>query len=235
MFLRDSPELCLRIKRSKSKNATNTNLVSDSDSASAVTEKVENQATNKKRKKATSQRKHKRKVAPKTEVSTQKSLQVNEEDNDAVSTELKAKAIPKIDSPVTTATITEDRNIEISHNNIKSVDGYTQWLAALSQNATHKTNIIKPQLPIDNRVSILNHLLAQQQPSLSNLYTPVSLLQLQQNRGQLLGNLGLPTQPMLPNTGHLLNPLSHTALNASNIDFVKSLLNANYAKSREGI
>merc|ERR1711862_34616 len=88
----------------------------------------------------------------------------------------------------------------------------------------------KPQLPsVNERISAINNFLA---PPLPNHYSsaPTSLLQLQQKRGQMLGNLGLSMQPMLPNTGnHLLNPLNH----AAHINFVKNLLKANSRNNQE--
>lgn len=237
MFLRDAPELCLKIRRNKSKNnSANASLISDSDSTSAVNETSESQSSIKKRKKIDLERKTKREVFPKIELLASTSLQVNDESNDANSTtKFKLKMMPKNKSHVTVTT-TEDRNVETSCNSNGSADDYTQWLAGLSQDSSHHAHSNKLQSPsVRDRVSDFDRMLAQQSSSPNCFSAPAlaSLLQLQQKRGQLLENLGLQMQPMLPNSGNLLNPLSRAALNASNIEFVKSLLNANNAKSKD--
>ena len=109
MFLRDSPKFCLRIKYSKNPkiNAIANNnksllVYSDSDSLSAGTETAKNSQVSltKKHKETTnvpSRKPNRLKVATKVDVTTSKSLQVNNEisyDAD-FTTEFKSKFIAK--------------------------------------------------------------------------------------------------------------------------------------------
>jgi len=221
MFSRDSAQSCMRIRRHKTKSAAEkASTASDSDAASA-SEMVHTSDKHGKEVKVDKKPFNKRKFVEKMDAASNKITESNEE-SDAESKKLK---IPGIEDSATIDRIG-------ASNKYETVDSYTQWLAALSQDALIYSS--KPQVPnINDRISAISHLLA---PPLPNHYapSPANLIQFQQNRGQLFGNLGLSMQqPMLPNNANLLNPLNHVALSASNINFMKNLLNANNRNNQD--